>query len=304
MPSLYQSPLHVIGNTPLVRIPLPIEAQVYGKMEYTNPGGSIKDRPALFIVEHAEKQGLIQRGDTLVLPSSGNMGIALALIGILKGYRVLITVSEKTAPQKINTLRAFNAEVVLCPSVAYQENPKGYVKTAERLARERRGFLVDQFHNLLNQEAHYRKLGPEIWHDTDGRITHFVAAAGTGGTVSGVGRFLKEQDPKIQVHAADSAHSFFSTKGHPKPYKVEAFGLDAITDVFDQSVVDHVWALQDEDVFQMTRDLCQKYGHLVGFSSGAAALVVSKLKLTAEDVVVFPLCDSGRPYLDKIFPPS
>ena len=298
------SPLETIGNTPLVRIPLPVQAKVYGKMEYMNPGGSIKDRPARYIVETAESKGLIRPGGTLVLPSSGNMGIALALIGALKGYKVVITLSEKTAPQKINSLRAFNAEVVLCPSVLYQDDPKGYVKTAERLAKEKKGFLIDQFHNLMNQDAHYHGLGPEIWKDTAGEITHFVAAAGTGGTVSGVGRFLKSKNSKIQVHAADSMHSFFSTGGHPKPYKVEAFGLDSVTDVFDQSVVDYVWPLADPDVFQMTRDLCQKYGHLVGFSSGAAALAVTKLSLTPDDVVVFPLCDSGRPYLDKIFPLS
>jgi cystathionine beta-synthase len=300
----FSSLLDTIGNTPLVPIALPVPAKVFGKMEYINPGGSIKDRPARYIVQTAEQQGLIQPGDTIVLPSSGNMGIALALIGVLKGYKIVITLSEKTAPQKIGALRALNAEVVLCPSVVYQDDSAGYVKTAERIAHERNGFLIDQFHNLMNQDAHYHDLGPEIWRDTDGTITHFVASAGTGGTVSGVGRFLKEQNADIIVHAADSAHSFFSTGGHPKPYKVEAFGVDSITDVFDQSIVDHVWPLVDEDVFRMTRDLCQKHGHLVGFSSGAAALAVTKMSLTPSDVLVFPLCDSGRSYLDKIFPSS
>ena len=294
--------LSAIGKTPLVRVALDVPAKVYGKMEYTNPGGSIKDRPALFMLEKAEADGQIKPGDTIVLPSSGNMGIALALIGNIKNYKVVITLPHKTSPQKIKTLKALGAEVVVCPTVTDQEASEGYVGQARLIAAERYGFLIDQFHNLLNQEAHYQGLGPEIWGDTNGKITHFVAAAGTGGTVSGVGRFLKEQSSSIKIIAADPENSFYSTQGNPKPYKVEAFGLDSITPVFDQSVVDQVTALNDDEVIEMTRELCTKHGHLVGYSSGAAALAVTKLNLTPNDVVVFPLCDSGKSYLDKLFP--
>lgn len=294
--------LETIGNTPLVRLDLPTPATVYGKMEYTNPGGSIKDRPALYMVTQAEAAGQIKPGDTLVLPSSGNMGIALAMIGNLKNYRVVITLSDKTSPQKVKALKAYGAEVVLCPTATDQNDPNGYVRMAERLATERGAFLIDQFQNILNREAHYHGLGPEIWRDTQGKVTHFVASAGTGGTVSGVGRFLKEKNPGIKIYAADPENSYYSTGGCPKPYKVEAFGLDSITDVFDQEVVEKVIALPDDDVIEMTRNLCHQYGHLVGFSSGAAALAVTTLDLSPEDVVVFPLCDSGKSYLDKLFP--
>ena len=299
---MYQNILQTIGNTPLVQINLPTPARVFGKMEYTNPGGSIKDRPALYMVTQAESQGKIKANGTLVLPSSGNMGIALAMIGNLKNHRVVITLAEKTSAQKINILKAYGAEVILCPSTTDQNDPKGYVQTAARLAKEQNAFLIDQFNDTLNQEAHYHGLGPEIWRDTGGCITHFVAAAGTGGTVSGAGRYLKEKNPAIRVYAADPENSFYSTNGNPKPYQVEAFGIDSVTDVFDEDVVDQVIPLPDKDVIEMTRSLCHDHGHLVGFSAGAAALAVLKLNLSAEDTVVFPLCDSGKPYLEKLFP--
>ena len=298
------SPLEAIGNTPLVKIPLPCAASVYGKMEYLNPAGSIKDRSALYMVEQAEKNGLLKPGGTIVEPSSGNMGIALSMIGRIKGYRVIITVSEKTAEQKINALKAYGGEVVLCPSVIDVDDPRGYREQAKKIAAEMGAYMPNQFYNPDNAMAHYYGIGPEIWEQTDGKVTHFVAATGSGGTISGVGRFLKEQNQNIKIYGADPETSFYSTKGHPQPYSVEAFGIDAITDLIDFSVINDVIPLADKEVFEMTRKLCHDYGHLVGFSSGAAALGVMKLAETLEPhhTVVFPLCDSGKPYLHKLFP--
>ncbi|HCI48348.1 MAG TPA: hypothetical protein DEZ09_00605 [Holosporales bacterium] len=299
----FNSILDVIGNTPLVKIPLPCAASVYAKMEYMNPAGSIKDRSALYMVQQAENQGKLKRGGVIVEPSSGNMGIALAMIGRLKGYRVIITLSDKTAQQKIDTLKAYGVEVVICPMVTDQKDPRGYYKQAHKIAKETGAYMPDQFHNPDNALAHYYGIGPEIWRETQGKVTHFVAAAGTAGTVSGAGRFLKEQNKNIKIYAVDPETSFHSTKGSPRPYAVEAFGIDAPSDLIDFSVIDDVIPVADADVFEMTRTLCHTYGHLVGFSSGAAALGVMKIAntLTEKDVVVFPLCDSGKPYLHKLF---
>ena len=293
----------MIGNTPLVCVSLGCSAQVLAKVEYLNPAGSIKDRSALYMVEQAEKRGDLKPGGMIVLPSSGNMGIALAMIGRVKGYRVIITVADKTASQKIQTLKAYGAEVIICPSVTDQSDPKGYVAQAKKIAQKKKAFLLDQFNNPDNVSAHYHGIGSEIWQQTEGKITHFVAAAGTGGTVSGVGRFLKEKNKNIKVYAVDTENSFYSTKGRPLPYAVEAFGIDAVTDLIDFSVIDEVIPVSDADVFSMTRELCLKHGHLVGFSSGAAALGIMKLAETLKPhhTVVFPLCDSGKPYLSKLF---
>jgi cystathionine beta-synthase len=301
--TIFTSPLSVIGNTPLVKIPLPCAASVYAKMEYLNPGGSIKDRSALYIVEQAEKRGDLKPGGIIVEPSSGNLGIALAMIGCLKGYRVIITVADKTAPQKIDTLRAYGAEVIVCPVVTDQEDPRGYVAQAHAVAKKYGAYMPNQFHNPDNAWAHYYGIGTEIWAETQGKITHFVAAAGTGGTVSGAGRFLKEQNKDIKVYAVDPETSYFSSQGAPRPYAVEAFGIDGPSDLIDFSVIDEVVPVSDTEVFEMTRSLCRDYGHLVGFSAGAAALGVMKLAATlgAHHTVVFPLCDSGKPYLQKLF---
>ncbi|MFN7663109.1 MAG: PLP-dependent cysteine synthase family protein [Alphaproteobacteria bacterium] len=298
----FKSPLDAIGNTPLVKIPLACAATVYAKMEYMNPGGSIKDRSALYMVQQAEKKGLLAPGGTIVEPSSGNMGIALSMIGRIKGYRVIITASEKTAKQKIDTLKAYGAEVLLCPP-ASAEDPKGYREQARKIAAEMGAFMPNQFHNQDNAMAHYHGIGPEIWRETQGKVTHFVAAAGTGGTVCGVAKFLKEQNKDIKVYAVDPETSFYSTQGNPRPYAVEAFGIDAITELLDFSLLDGVIPVSDVEVFEMTRRLCHDYGHLVGFSAGAAALAIMKLAETLEPhhTVVFPLCDSGKPYLQKLF---
>lgn len=300
--TIFKSPLDVIGNTPLIKIPLPCPAAIYAKMEYMNPGGSIKDRSALYMVQQAEKKGLLKPGGTIVEPSSGNMGIALSMIGRIKGYRVIITASEKTAKQKIDTLKAYGAEVVLCPPAA-AEDPKGYREQARKIAAEMGAYMPNQFHNVDNAMAHYHGIGPEIWRETQGKVTHFVAAAGTGGTVCGVAKFLKEQNKDIKVYAVDPETSFYSTQGNPRPYTVEAFGIDAVTELLDFSLLDGVIPVSDAEVFDMTRRLCRDYGHLVGFSAGAAALAIMKLAETLEPhhTVVFPLCDSGKPYLHKLF---
>jgi cystathionine beta-synthase len=301
--TIFKSPLDVIGNTPLVKIPLPCPASVYAKMEYLNPAGSIKDRSALYMVEQAEKQGKLKPGGVIVEPSSGNLGIALAMIGRIKGYRVIIPVADKTAQQKIDTLKAYGAEVIICPVVTDQNDPRGYVAQAHKIAKDIGAYMPNQFHNPDNAWAHYYGIAPEIWRETEGKITHFVAAAGTGGTISGVGRFLKEQNKNIKIYAVDPENSFYSTQGKPRPYEVEAFGIDGPSDLIDFSVIDEVISVSDAEVFEMTRRLCHEHGHLVGFSAGAAALGVTKLAATLEPhhVVVFPLCDSGKPYLPKLF---
>ncbi len=302
-PSALASLIAQIGNTALVPLQWKGAAQVFGKNELTNPAGSIKDRPALYMIEQAEREGLLKPGGIIVEGSSGNMGAALAMIGRLKGYRVIVTVSDKTSPQKLQVLKAYGAEVHTCPAVSSHEDPRGYWQTARRLAEELGAFMPNQFYNPANAEAHYHGLGPEIWRQTAGKITHFVAAAGTGGTLSGVGRFLKEKNPAIKIYGVDTATSFYSTKGNHTPYAAEAFGLDNITPLINLDVIDEIIPLSDEEIFESTRRVCREDGFLVGFSTGAAAAVARRLAETgsSRDLIVFPFCDSGKPYLQKLF---
>src|SRR3989338_9580037 len=214
MKKISQGLLSAIGNTPLVKVPFNTKAKVFAKLEYLNPGGSIKDRSALFMVEEAEKLGLLQSGGTIIEASSGNQGVACAMIGAAKGYKVIITVSSKISEEKIKTIRAYGAKVVICHATSSIENPKSYHNEAIRIAKKTpNSFMPNQYFNLSNPKAHYTTLGPEIWRQTKGRITYFFAAAGTGGTISGAGKFLKEQNPKIKVIAADVNTSFHSTNG-------------------------------------------------------------------------------------------
>jgi cystathionine beta-synthase len=299
---MHQHLLNTIGDTPLARIPFATPATMYAKLEYLNPGGSIKDRSALFMVEHAEKNGLLKPGGTIIEPSSGNQGIALAMIGAAKGYKVIITTTPKFSQEKIQTIRAYGAEIVMCPSTEFIEDPNSYHSTAVRLQKETpNSFMPNQYFNPLNAQAHYSLTGPEIWKQTVGTITHFFAAAGTGGTVYGVGKYLKEQNPNIKIIAIDAKNSFYSTNGNPKPYKLEGVGIDFASDVVDYNMMDEVLPVADEDAFDMLKNLARNYGFLVGLSSGAVAWGAQYYaqKLTKDDVAVMIFGDSGRAYLTK-----
>jgi cystathionine beta-synthase len=299
----FKTLLECIGNTPLVKLELECAPVILAKLEYVNPGGSIKDRAALFMIEEAERKGDLKPGGTIIEASSGNQGIALAMIGSLKGYRVIITVPDRAAAEKIAVLRAYGAEVHVCPNTDHHEDSRGYHARAEQLLNSIPGaFMPNQYYNKNNAKAHYHSTGPEIWRQTRGRLTHFIAGAGTCGTISGVGRFLKEQNPQIQVIGIDAASSKYSSE-EPKAYKVEGIGIDVISDVFDQSVVDRIVPINDEDAFAMTRTMAMRYGLLAGISSGAVmhvALQEAK-KLSRHDLVVIVLADSGRNYLSKVF---
>lgn len=298
----YKDLLGCIGNTPIMKLDLNVKPTVLAKLEFMNPGGSIKDRSALFLVEDAEKKGLLKSGGTIVEATSGNQGIALAMIGAYKGYRVIITVPDRTAVEKIAILRAYGAEVHICPNVESHEDPRGYHALAEKFAKEIPGaFMPDQYYNALNAYAHYLSTGPEIWDQTAGTVTHFIAGAGTCGTMSGVGRYLKEQNPDVVIVGVDAANSFYSSK-EPKKYNVEGLGIDVISPVFDQQAVNQVIPITDEDAFEGTRSAARK-GLLVGISSGAVLHVAMQYAktLTEHDVLVIILADSGRNYLSKVF---
>ena len=294
--------LKLIGNTPLIDLEADSAGSLFGKPEFLNPGGSVKDRAALFMVEDAERQGVLKPGGTIVEGSSGNQGIALAMIGAVKGYRVVIVVPKHTSEEKKAALRAYGAEVHITADTATHADPESYHSVALKLAAAIPGaYMPDQFYNLQNVEAHYQTTGPEIWEQTDGTVTHFICGMGSCGTISGVGRYLKEQNPKVQIIGADSAHSLLSAE-NPQPYETEGIGVDIITDVLDQSVIDQVIPTHDEEAFQTARRYSTR-GLLVGPSSGAALSAAEKTlpSLSEGDVAVCLLPDSGRAYLSKLF---
>jgi len=301
---MYKSLLDAIGNTPLVKIDLESSCEIYAKLEYLNPGGSVKDRSSLYMIEEAEQLGILKPGGTIIDASSGNQGIATAMIGAAKGYKVIITFPEKNSKEKLETLKAYGAQVVTCPSTSYLEDPNSYHSTALRLHKETpNSFMPNQYFNLSNAMAHYRSLGPEVWKQTEGKITHFIAAAGTGGTISGVGKFLKEKNPNIKVIAVDSNNSYRSTKGHPLPYKLEGIGVDFDSPVLNYSVIDEFFLSPDEESIAMLKHLAKNEGILVGPSSGAVAYAAQQYckQLKSTDLAVIILGDSGRAYLTKNF---
>ena len=296
--------LEAIGNTPLVRLNLPTEATILAKLEYLNPGGSMKDRSALYMVEQAEKKGFLKPGGTIIDASSGNHGIALAMIGASKGYKVIITVSKKCSKEKYQTLRAYGAEVIVCPSTDFIEHPDSYHTQALNLLKiTPNSFMPNQYFNIENANGHYALLGPEIWRQTEGKVTHFFAGTGTGGTVSGAGRYLKEQNPAIKVYGIDAATSFHATGGHPKPYKIEGLGIDFDSEVIDYNTIDEMINVTDEEALPMLKTLAHAHGFLVGPTSGAvAAGLMQKLPtLKKGDLVIALFGDSGRAYLSKNF---
>jgi cystathionine beta-synthase len=301
----YDNVVDIIGNTPLVRLHSVtdgIAATVLAKVEYFNPGGSVKDRIAVRMVEDAEKAGLLAPGGTIVEPTSGNTGVGLALVAQLRGYRCVFVCPDKVSEDKQNVLRAYGAEVVVCPTAVAPEDPRSYYNVSDRLAREIPGaWKPDQYSNPANPRSHYEETGPEIWTQTAGKITHFVTGVGTGGTISGVGRYLKEQGP-VRIIGADPEGSVYSG-GTGRPYLVEGVGEDFWPETYDRDVCDEIIEVSDSDSFEMTRRLAREEGLLVGGSCGMAvvAALEAARKAGPDDVVVVLLPDGGRGYLSKIF---
>jgi cystathionine beta-synthase len=299
--------LEAIGDTPLVRLSRlgrEVKPQLVAKVEAMNPGGSIKDRIAVALIEAAERDGRLKPGGTIVEPTSGNTGTGLAIAACLKGYRVIAVMPDKMSKEKIDLLRAYGAEVVVAPTEVPPESPESYYCLADRLTEEIPGaFQPNQYVNQANPEAHYRVTGPELWRQSGGAITHLVAGVGTGGTITGIGRYLKEQDPQIEVIGADPVGSIYSG-GEVRPYLVEGVGEDFWPDTFDSSVVDRYVTVSDKDSFLMTRRLAETEGILCGGSCGTALHAALEVARGVDDpaalfAVILP--DGGRSYLSKVY---
>jgi cystathionine beta-synthase len=300
--------LDLVGHTPLVRLPRVCAAEgvrctLVAKVETSNPGGSVKDRVAIAMVDAAERDGLLKPGGTIVEPTSGNTGAGLAIVAAQRGYHCIFVMSDKMSDEKVSLLRAYGAEVVVCPTAVPPEDPRSYYSTAERLVRETPGaFRPDQYSNAANPLAHERTTGPEIWEQTHGRVTHFVAGVGTGGTITGVARSLKSQNPNVQIVGADPSGSVYSG-GTGRPYLTEGVGEDFWPTTFDPTIVDRVIEVSDADAFLTARRVTRDEGLLIGGSGGTAvhaALTVARAAAPT-DIVVVLIPDSGRGYLSKIY---
>ena len=302
---VYDSLTEVVGNTPLIRlrsVTKNMSASVLAKVEYMNPGGSVKDRIALRMIAAAEQSGKLKPGGTIIEPTSGNTGVGLAIVASGRGYNCVFICPDKVAQDKISVLRAYGAEVVVCPSAVAPEHPDSYYSVARRLAAETPGaWQPDQYANPDNPDSHYHSTGPEIWEQTEGTITHFVAGIGTGGTITGVGRYLKEvSDGRVKIIGADPEGSVYSG-GTGRPYLVEGVGEDIWPVTYDPKIPDEIIAISDADSFIMTRRLAREEAMLVGGSAGMAVAAATRLPASETDVVVVLLPDGGRGYLSKIF---
>ncbi len=312
----YDDVIALIGWTPLIRlnrVTRGVRTPVFAKAEFFNPGGSIKDRIGGPIIERAERDGSLKPGGTIVEGTSGNTGIGLAIAAALKGYKCIFTMPDKMSQEKVRLLKAFGAEVIVTPTAVPPDHPDNYVMMAKRIAHETpNAILANQFYNDANPQAHYDTTGPEIWEQTEGRVTHFVYAAGTGGTITGVGRYLKEKNPKIQIIAGDPVGSILAemwrTKGQAKPegvpYKVEGIGQDKIPGTLDMDVIDDFMTVSDKESFAMARRLTREEGLFVGGSSGLIVHVAMHVARRVDDpaaLIVAALPDTGERYLSKLY---
>ncbi|MEX2281160.1 MAG: pyridoxal-phosphate dependent enzyme [Gemmatimonadota bacterium] len=310
----YNSVLETIGWTPLIRLHRVIDGArtpVYVKAEFMNPGGSVKDRIGLAMIEAAEREGRLKKGGTIVEGTSGNTGIGLAIAAAIKGYRCIFTMPDKMSQEKVRLLKAFGADVIVTPTAVPPDHPDNYVQTAKRIVAETPGaILADQFFNPVNPEVHYLTTGPELWEQTEGNITHLVASAGTGGTISGAGRFLKEQNPDIKVIAGDPIGSIFTqyhrtgVKGESAPYKVEGIGNDKLPSTLWFDVIDEMHPVSDREAFHMARRLTREEGLFTGGSSGLTATIALRVAHELDDpqaLIVCMLPDTGERYLSKVY---
>lgn len=305
--------LEVIGNTPMVRlnrVARGVRATMLAKLEYMNPGGSVKDRIGITMLDAAEKEGKIKPGGTIIEGTSGNTGMGLALAAAIKGYQCIFTMPDKMSQEKIDALRALGAEVIVTPSQVDHHDPRSYHSVAVRLSREiPNSVYPNQYDNPANIEAHYRTTGPEIWDQTEGKVTHVVIGIGTGGTITGVARYLKQQNPKIRIIGADPVGSIFAEmfktgrKPQAQPYKLEGIGQDEMPANVDFSVIDEIYAISDKDGFLLTRQLARYEGIFAGGSAGAAlcAAIRAAEKLDENSIVVVLIPDSGTRYLTKVY---
>jgi len=303
---MHETILQSIGHTPLVRLrqmAADVPATIAVKIEAQNPGGSVKDRVGLAMIQEAERQGILKPGGTIIEATAGNTGVGLAMVAAVRGYRCIFVLPDKMSQEKISLLKAYGAEVVITATGVPPDSPESYNGVADRLAREIPGaWRPNQFANLSNPEIHYRTTGPEIWEQTEGRITAFVSGVGTGGTISGVARYLKERNPEVRIIGADPEGSVLSGDT-PRPWKVEGIGEDYVPKTFNSQMVDEWTLIGDCESFHKARDLARKEGILAGGSSGtnvAAALRYAR-RLTRDDMVVALVCDTGRNYLSKYF---
>ncbi len=314
-PEPYGSILETVGQTPLVRISRVtsgLRTPIYGKAEFFNPGGSVKDRIGAAIIEAAERDGTLKPGGTIVEGTSGNTGVGLAVAAALKGYRCIFTMPDKMSQEKVRLLRAFGAEVVITPTAVPPDHPENYVMKAKQITHDTPGaVLANQFYNQVNPEAHYATTGPEIWQQTSGRVTHFIAGAGTGGTVSGTGKYLKEQNPAIRVIAGDPVGSLYTEYhrnrglgGEGAPYKVEGVGGDKAPTTVWWDLIDEFRQVSDKDAMAMARRLAREEGIFVGGSAGLNVHLAVELAKEVDDpdaCIVTILCDTGERYLSKVF---
>lgn len=305
-PQPYDTILELIGSTPLIRlhnVTRNVKPTVYAKVEYFNPGGSVKDRIGIRMIEDAERRGLLRPGGTIVEPTSGNTGVGLAIAAAIKGYRMIFVMPDKMSAEKIALLKAYGADVVITPTAVPPESPESYYRVADRLARETPGgFQPNQYFNQSNPETHYLTTGPEIWEQTGGRIDVFVAGVGTGGTITGTGRYLKEQNPDIMIVGADPEGSILSG-GELRPYKVEGIGEDFWPGTFDPDIVDRWVRVSDKDSFRTARRITREEGILVGGSAGTAMVAALQIaqEMDENSTVVVLLPDNGRSYLSKLY---